>query len=287
MFSPKAILSGIAVIVACALIDPYLQAQGGCRDPDSQFMTFISTSYAVSGTVKHCELNLPCTTMRIIPVGDSASIFPPFSRGIILNSAYQTVYDVKVYDFSNVQDGTYISDCSVDTGDEGDASAATGTGSLLQGLITWTSNNAPFNCVPTSAFEGGNVDCNSAEVTQGLVINGVVVPIGNYPAGTSFPISGKVKDPGCALGVETFNGSLILQDSSVQGSGTDNITLSTTGMHVTGQATCTMLGQVNVFTTQYDLRVGGSTHKAKLDNGYSNSFKMGTGNLQLTAQLVQ
>jgi len=277
-------MSAIAAMVACALMCPCMQAQGVCRYPDGQFMTFASNTYAISGTIKNCELNFPCTTTRIPPVADTASIIPPIYSTNTLNSAYQVVYGVTVYDFSGTNNNSSSTDCF---DNKGFAEATTGTGSLLQGLVTWTSNDVPFGCTPTSVDINGNVDCNSAEVTRGLVINGVTVPIGSYPAGTAFPVSGTIKDPGCALGTETFNGSVTLQETSVQGVGTDTLTVATTGMHLTGQATCATLGQINVFTTQYDLRVGGDTHKATLDFPYPSIYKMGVGTLQFTAQLAQ
>jgi len=62
-----------------------------------------------------------------------------------------------------------------------------------------------------------------------------------------------------------------LQDSSIHGSGTDNLTVLLSGMHLTGQATCTTSASVNMFTTQYDLRVGGHSDQAQLDSLFSGA----------------
>ena len=287
MFSLKTILPGITII-ASGLIVSHMQGQ--CSNPDTMYMNFASNASALSGTVKHCELSLPCTITMIPPVGDSAAFFIPTVPGnITLGSAYQAIHGVKVYNFSNVNNYTLSTDCPSDGGDFGLSNSSTDAGSLLQGLVTWTGHNIDINCIPApEGDDGGKVGCVSVEMTNGLSVNGVAVPVGTYPAGTSFPVTGKIKDAGCTFGTETFTGSLTLQDSSVVGSGTDNLAIFASGMRLTGQAMCTTPGLGTIFTTQYDLKVGGSINKVKLDYGTSSgSFKMSVGSLQLTAQLAQ
>lgn len=288
MFSLKTVLPGIATIIASGLIVSHMQGQ--CSNPDTMYMRFASNASALSGTVKHCELNLPCTITMIPPVGDSAAIIPLTVPGnITLGSAYQAIHGVTVYNFSNVNNYAISADCPSDDGDIGLGNSSTDSGSLLQGLVTWTGHSIDLKCIPApEGDDGGKVGCDSVEMTNGLAVNGIALPVGTYPAGTSFPVTGKIKDSGCTFGTETFSGSLTLQDSSVLGSGTENLTLLTSGMHLTGHATCASPGLGTIFTTQYDLKVGGNIIKSKLDYGTSSgSFKMSVGSLQLTAQLAQ
>jgi len=286
MFGRKAALLGIAAIFTGMLFGLRLQAQ--CKNSDDWYMIFSSNSYTLSGTITNCGLGLLCRTTRITPVADSnASALntkDPNTNEISLNNVYQVVYGVKVYDLSNAHNSTRTQDCG---GSYGNADAHTGTGNLLQGLVTWISNDTLFTC-ELGGLPLGLVSCSSSEKIHGLAINGVAVPVGNHRAAISLPVSGIIKEPGCALGTETFNGSLTLQESSVHGSTTDNITVSLTGMHLTGQATCTTSDLVSLFTTQYDLKVGGHSDEAELDDGYQQQgYKMRVSTLQFVSELDQ
>lgn len=283
MFRRKAILLGIAAIVIGMLFGLRLQAQ--CINPDDYLYIFTSSSHTISGTVKNCELDGSCRTTRIAPVADSSTTAfynkELATNEISLDNVYQAVYGVKVYDLSNVDNTTSTADCF---GVNGHADAHIGTGSLLEGLVTWTSNDNLFTC---DYFDDrGAVHCSSSQKISGLTINGVAVPVGNHRGGVSLPVSGTIKDTVCVSGTETFNGSLTLQESSIHGSGTGNLTVSLTGMHLTGQATCTTLGLVNLFTTQYDLRVSGHSDLAQMD-GEEAYLKFGIHTLQFASELDQ
>jgi len=278
MFNPKAALLWIATIFACTLFGIHLQAQS-CN-PDNSYIDFYSEANTISGTIKHCGLNLTCITTRTPPVADSTAPFSFAKHRKSLDNVYQVVHGVTAYNISNADNSTFSVDCD---NSYGNADASTGAGSLLQGLVTWTSNDAPFNCVPNG--DEAAVNCESPQIINGLTINGVAVPSGNYPAGAAFPVSGSIKDSDCAFGTETFEGSLVLQEAALQGNPTDNPRLAHTGMHLTGQATCTALGSVKLFTTQYDLKIGGSSDKGRLF--WSPQTYISVGTLQLTSQIVQ
>ena len=283
MFRRKAVLLGITAIVIGMLFGLRLQAQ--CKNSDDYLYVFTSSSHTISGTIKNCDLDGFCRTTRIAPVADSSvSTFYDKDRPsneISLDNVYQAVYGVRVYDLSNVDNSTSAFDCG---GSYGHADAHIGAGNLLQGLVTWASNDNLFTC---DYFDDrGVIHCSSAQKISGLTINEVAVPVGNHQGGVSFPVSGNIKDPACTSGTETFNGSLTLQDSSVHGSGTGNLTVSLTGMYLTGQATCTTLGLVNLFTTQYDLRVSGHSDWAQMDwEEAALKFKVRT--LQFASELDQ
>jgi len=290
MFRRKAVLLGIAAIFACMVFGLRMQAQ--CKNSDDWLIIFSSSSNTLSGTVKNCGPDLFCRTTRITPVADSsASAFDNkdatnYPNVLSLDNVYQVVYGVKVYDVSNADNSTSTRDCLFNYGN---ADVYTGAGNLLQGLVTWTSNDDLFSCtqygeVPDN--DQGILECSSSQKIHGLTINGVTVPIGSHRGRVSFPVSGTIKDPDCASGTETFNGSLKLQDSSVHGSKTDNITVSLTGMHLTGQATCTTSDLVSLFTTQYDLRVGGHSNQAQLDRK-EPGLKMKIHALQFASELEQ
>jgi len=266
-----------------------MQAQ--CHDSDDWSVSFNSSSNTLSGTVKNCGPDLFCRTTRITPVADSSSSAfdnkdPNYPNELSLDNVYQVIYGVKVYDVSNADNSTSTRDCLFNYGN---ADVHTGAGNLLQGLVTWTSNDDLFSCtqygeVPDN--DQGILECSSSQKIHGLTINGVTVPIGSHRGRVSFPVSGTIKDTDCASGAETFNGSLTLQDSTVHGSKTDNITVSLTGMHLTGQATCATSDFISLFTTQYDLRVGGHYDQAQLD--WKNpGEKMKIRTLQFVSELDQ
>ena len=289
MFRRKAVLLGIAAIFACMIFGLRMQAQ--CKNSDDWLIIFSSSSNTLSGTVKNCGPDLFCRTTRITPVADSsASAFDNkdatnYPNVLSLDNVYQVVYGVKVYDVSNAYNVAATRDCQ---GSYGNADVHTGAGNLLQGLVTWTNNDTLFSCNEdgVSDRDPNIISCSSSERIHGLTINGVAVRIGSHHGGFSFPVSGTIKDPDCASGTETFNGSLKLQDSSVHGSKTDNITVSLTGMHLTGQATCTTSDLVSLFTTQYDLRVGGHSNQAQLDRK-EPGLKMKIHALQFASELEQ
>ena len=262
MISRYAILTSIAAGFCCAVVASHVRAQTA---------TFSSEADAISGTVQKCvldELPIICTTTTIAPV-DQSNTVTSGSNSTTAPDAAQTVYGVELYDLSTVDDSTSDSDTS--SADDGTGEASTGQASLLQGLITWTTNHDLLSCSPDPSTPG-QLDCMSTETTSGLKINGVAIPAGTYSAGASFAVSGPVQDPTCLLGQETFTGSLVAQVSTTQGIGTPQALIDLIGWHLTGQAVCTTAGLVNLFNTQYDLKVAGPSVAAGESNGDVRSF---------------
>jgi len=166
----------------------------------------------------------------------------------------QTFFGVLVYNFRNI-DNFSQTDYTIAVND-GIAEAKTGEGSLLGGLIYWQSNDNRLTCRPDASIPN-HVDCAATEAITGLLINRAPVHPGKYPAGAAFPVFGPVDDPNCSPKQETFSGYLIAQENRVVGLGTSGVTLSLTGMHLVGDATCSSARSGPSFTTHYDLSVGG------------------------------
>src|SRR5882724_2496104 len=168
MFRRKAVLLGIAAIFAGMVFGLHLQAQ--CINSDSYYIIFSSSSHTISGTIKKCGSDLSCTTTRITPVADSSASAlytkDPASNEMSLDNVYQVINGVKVYDLSNTDNSTGTEDCGTDYGN---ADVHLGAGNLLQGLVTWTSNDDLFSCVPSyDSNKLGGVSCSSAEKIHGL-----------------------------------------------------------------------------------------------------------------------
>jgi hypothetical protein len=49
----------------------------------------------------------------------------------------------------------------------------------------------------------------------------------------------------------------VLQEFQISGVGTNNLSIKLTGLHLVGDATCTSLSLVTLFTTHYDLAIAG------------------------------
>jgi len=223
------------------------------RDAAAQTDHFSSEADSVSGTVTKTLVGVLPSTVTIAAV-DQSNTVDSGSNDDSAASASQNVFGVDVYNFTNVNDST--SDSDAPGTDGGTADAATSNGSLLNGLVTWTSNDDPLACRPDSS-NPEQIDCTSVGTTQRLAIAGVAVPPATYPAGSSFPVAGALNDPTCLQGTETFSGTLVLQESQVTGLGTNHVAIKLTGLHLVGDATCKSLSLVTLFTTHYDLAVAG------------------------------
>jgi hypothetical protein len=217
---------------------------------------FRSEADAIFGTVTRTNPGMHSDTVTINPVAESivANDFSTGSDDAPLSGSSQTIFGVLAYNFRNVDDFSRT-DHTV-TANDGIAEAKTGEGSLLGGLIYWQSNDDRLACNP-DAIIPKRVDCSSTETIKGLLINRVAVHHGKYPAGTSFPVFGPVDDPNCQAKHEMFSGYLIAQESHITGLGTSGVTVSLTGMHLVGDATCSPAKAGPPFTTHYDLAVGG------------------------------
>ena len=229
---------------------------GLSRSAAAQTDQFSSVANAISGSVAKTFVGVLPSSVTIAPVDQSATVTSG-SNSVPANSASKNVFGVEVYNLSTINDSTDDSDTAAL--DVGGATATTGAGSLLGGLVTWKSNSAPLACSPDTTVTG-QVDCESTQITTGLTINGATISTGPYPAGSSFTVTGKLTDPQCLLvaGIESFSGSLVLQETHFSGVETDNVVLSEVGIHLVGDATCKTVGLVSLFSTHYDLAVGGT-----------------------------
>lgn len=237
-------------------------AVGLSRSANAQTAQFSIEADAVSGTVTKSILGVLNETITIAPVEQSNTVMSG-SNVVSAGSASRTVLGVEVYDLGTVDDNTNASYTA--TLDGGVGTASTGVGSLLGGLVTWQSNIELLNCAIDSTV-AGQIDCNSIQNMYGMAIHGVAVSPGTYPTGASFPVTGTLTDVECGLGIETFSGSVVVQESQITGLGTDDVTLKVSGLHLVGEATCRTLGLIPLFSTSYDIALAGHAANA-VNNG--------------------
>ena len=238
---------------------------------------FSSEADAISGSVTKTTLGLlQQPTVTIAPVDQSTTVTLGYND-VPANSAVQNVFGVEVYNLSTIEDITLASDTGAQ--DSGQATANTGPGSLLGGLISWTSNSVPLFCFP-DAHISGQVDCQDFAKTQALIINGVTITPGTFPAGVSFPVTGPINDSQCFFGAETFSGTLVAQETQFTGDGTTAPSIKLIGLHLVGDATCSTQETIalTLFRTHYDLAIGGTT--------LTQQEKSGNGTLHIIIQPV-
>lgn len=176
-----------------------------------------------------------------------------------IQTLVQEEFGVRAYNFDPITDSATASDTMAN--DSGSGSVTTNAGSLVNGLVTWTSLANTLSCQPDSTVQG-QVDCASQQTIAGLKVNGVAVNLGTYPAGETIPVTGTLTDPEClldgVLGTETFQGQLQFQESETTGDGTNQASVTENGLYLTGIATCSVIGQLlPLFQTTYNLKVAG------------------------------
>ncbi len=231
---------------------------------------FHASASTISGTVtKTIEGRSP--VIRTIGASDTATAATDLNTvtdQVPNPGNSQTVFDVPIYNLRNIENSA-TTDYTIAL-DDGIAETKTGPGSFLNGLVYWQSNDDRLSCKGDAAISN-RVDCTSTEILSGLLINRVGIHAGKYPAGTSFPVSGKINDPNCAiLGVETFSGYLILQESRITGLGTGGVTAGLAGLHLVGTASCVSVLPGRSFTTQYDMTAE-NVSLPNYDTGSGNS----------------
>ena len=229
---------------------------GGSLGLHAQSAQFSSEADAISGNVTKCLLTiLPilCQTTTVGPVDQSlTSVSGANSNNA--PSASQDGFGINLYTVTNVADTTR--DADTPANDSGSAEAATGTGSLLNELVTWTASDVAVTCTPDPSM-AGQVDCSGSPTMSNLTLGGTRVPPGTYPPGTQFPVTGTISDPGCLLGLETFSGVWTVLPSTQSGQGTREVTWTVNNGELTGTATCKTAALVTLFTDQVDLKMGG------------------------------
>lgn len=136
------------------------------------------------------------------------------------------------------------------------ASSSAGAGSALGGLITWNNYSIQLTCNRNGSTPN-QIDCTVYESISNLMVNGQPAgQTGSFAPGTSIPVSGNITDTNCPLGVDSFSGYLIL-DNSILNSGTEQGSDNEIAMEAIGTATCKTAGLVTLYTTSYDEQIGG------------------------------
>jgi len=137
-----------------------------------------------------------------------------------------------------------------------------------------------FGYTPRALLNNMEVMGVDGAKTQALIINGVTIAPGTFPAGVSFPVTGPINDPQCFFGAETFSGTLVAQETQFTGDGTTAPSIKLTGLHLVGDATCSTQETIalTLFRTHYDLAIGGTT--------LTQQEKSGNGTLHIIIQPV-
>ena len=167
-----------------------------------------------------------------------------------------------VEDYQSVDD-----DNSTDAGsgnDQADAASTSGSGSALGGLVTWNNLSIGETCLPDSGINN-RIDCTVHETFSDLRINGQSAIQGSFGPATSIPVAGNIPDPDCPLGVVSFEGNLVLDDSIIN-TGTEQGSDTEIAMQITGTATCKAAGLIPLYTQNYNEQIG------VLDINYSASI---------------
>lgn len=167
-------------------------------------------------------------------------------------SIAENINGVSTYQSYNNTDSTDAADSG--GSDDGDANVSTGTGSALGGLVSWANLFIKESCAPDSNI-AQQVDCSTYASITDLSVDGKLVPAGNYNPGAVIPITGNIPDANCPLGIDSFNGSLVLDNSIVS----DGTPASDTeiAVDITGTATCLTAGLLPLYTTSYSEQIGG------------------------------
>ena len=249
----KRVYTVILVVVVTGIVI------GSSRRSAAQTSKFVSEADVISGTVTHLVLG-PLPTIVNIPPVDQSTTATAGSNEVTGTDVSQTLFGVEVYKIENVDDVTEDDDTA--TLDDGIGKAKTGKGSLLGDLVTWTSNDDPLTCSFDPTIPNPQVGCTSTETTHGLKINGVAIPAGAYPGGSTFPVSGTLSGDGSScpsgVGVETFTGYLSLQESTIgRNATTGKFSVAVTGIHLFGQSVCIVNSAQVLYTNSWDLKVAG------------------------------
>ncbi|WP_155630700.1 hypothetical protein [Burkholderia territorii] len=259
MLNRRVVLSFVAAGLFCAMASAHAQINA---------LNLEVSADSLSGTVKKCLLNvLPilCTTTTISPVypfkATPKSPKPPYPPRPI--SVSETIYGVEVYNLArttNLAGMTYNY-------------KITGVGkskeqfnsSLLQNLVQWAGAIHEVSC---EIYPNRGTVCKPNAGAGGLTINRVAVPRGRYALGSEFPVEGTINDPQCLLGTETFKGTLKLLPNMAQ-TGSSSSSFDVPFLHLAGQASCKIAGLLNLFTTEYDLKI----NRVHFDINDSSIFK--------------
>lgn len=139
---------------------------------------------------------------------------------------------------------------------QANAASSAGAGGALGGLITWSNYSIQLTCNPDGST-ANQINCTTYESISNLMINGQPAgQAGSFAAGTSIPVSGNITDTNCPLGVVSFSGNLVL-DNSIVNSGAEQGSDTEIAMQITGTATCKTANLVTLYTTAYNEQIGG------------------------------
>jgi hypothetical protein len=169
------------------------------------------------------------------------------------SSVTESVNGVTTYQSEDDDNST---DAGAGSDDQANASSSTGSGSALGGLVSWDNLSIQETCLPDSSVTD-QIDCTTYESITNLEVNGQpAITAGSFAPGTSISVTGNIPDTNCPLGTDSFNGTLVL-DNSILNNGTKQGSDIEIGLQIIGTATCETLGLVPIYTTNYNEQVGG------------------------------
>ncbi|HLJ88516.1 MAG TPA: hypothetical protein VKZ53_16975 [Candidatus Angelobacter sp.] len=240
------------LLIFCLALGKHTAAQAGP-------ISFTSEANAINGTVTCADGSV----VSILPV-DATFTITTGSSNKSLDFASASACGMNVYLVTSMDDKTDDSDTM--TEDDGDSFASTGSGSLLGGLVTWSSGQDADSCTESTP---NTANFTASASATNMVINGQPLPPGDYPSGTQIPIvqaSITVPSSTCT-GVALFSGTLTLMPMSITGQNTNSVRLALAFLTLSGDLTCIgiPLGRIH-----YALTVGDPDIVAN-----------GTGNIEL------
>jgi hypothetical protein len=213
---------------------------------------FSSEADSDSGTATQTLLGLLPTSQTWGP-DDQSETTASGSNSEPAPSVTENISGVTAYQSEDDDNST---DAGAGSDDQANASSSSGSGSALGGLITWNNLSIQITCVPDGNI-ADQIDCTTYETIGGLLINGVqALTAGSFAPGTSIPVSGDIPDTNCPLGTDSFSGNIVL-NNSVLNSGTEQGSDTQIALQITGTATCKTADLVTVYTTTYNLQIGG------------------------------
>lgn len=228
--------------LAGSLCLPFLMFFAASASAQSGPDSFTMTTSALAGTVT-------CSNGTVTPISvDPSTTTDSGSNESIAGATSLTACGQSIYQASSIDDKSHADDTAAldDASGETDAQNV----SILGGLVTFSSEQAPATCQTTDS--AGDVVCGGDGHFSHLAINGSAVAAGDYAPGSSFQIvNAQVVAPDC-VGVSLFTGQLTMLDSQTANNDTASPESEGEWLHLTGQATC--VGLPLGATTHYDLR---------------------------------
>jgi hypothetical protein len=242
---------GMKTLATAFFVATFGLGSAGYAQTTKNTFVFASEADSFSASATQITLGLLPSTSTVAPVDQSETT----TSGSNSESAPFINENVNGVVIDQSEDNENSTDAG-GSGNQANASSSSGSGSALGGLVTWNNLSVQLTCLPDSNV-GDQIDCTTYVTITGLFINGQpATTAGGIAPGTSIPVSGNIPDTNCPLGTDSFSGNIVL-DNSILNSGTEQGSDTEIAMQITGTATCKTADLVTLYTTTYNLQIGG------------------------------